>query len=503
MAHAPDVPRFEDPQDSLRAKACFADRGFTDAAVLDKLQLSELGELKEGDVAGLVERTSGGSPLETLIRLFLVGTRVATAAAAEALAPLDLATWVEAGLVEADPQGVRGRFRIQPYRGDLLVHDRPELARAEHDTAYVMGIGKSTQLLSTVAVTRPVKRALDLGTGCGTLAFDAAAHAGEVVGTDPNPRAVGLARLNAAINGRTNVTFREGSLFEPVARERFGRIVSNPPFVISPTRTFIYRDGGEEGDGLVERLVRSAGDHLEEGGYCQLLCNWIHREDEPWEERLAGWAEGTGCDAWVLCSETRDPGTYARTWIRHTEGDDPARLAEQYDIWMASFAQQKVTAVSAGIFNLRRRDATRHWFRGAPAPPRLLGDAGASIERCFAARDFLDGLGSEAELLDVAVHPSPDLELEERSRIGEGGWRPAESHLRLVRGLAYEGPSDALVSRLLASVAHGGPLRPGIAQAATDFGLTEADLAAAAAPIARRMLEQGMLRLGQPEAEPS
>jgi SAM-dependent methyltransferase len=502
MSRAPDVPHFDDPQDALRAKECFAERGFTDAEVLATLQLSELGELKEGDIAGLVERTSGGSPLETLIRLFLIGTRVAPAAAAEALAPLDLATWVAAGLVDAEPQGVRGRFRIQPYHRDLLVHDRPELARADHDTAYVMGIGKSTQLLSTVAVRRPVKRALDLGTGCGTLAFDAAAHAGEVVGSDPNPRAIGLARFNAAINARTNVSFREGSLFEPVARERFGLIVSNPPFVISPTKTFIYRDGGEDGDGLVERLVRSAGDHLEEGGYCQLLCNWIHRDDEPWEERLARWVEGTGCDAWVLCSETRDPGTYARTWIGHTEGDDPARLAEQYEIWMASFERQKVTAVSAGIFNLRRRDASRHWFRGAPAPPRLLGDAGASIERCFAARDFLDGLESEADLLDVPVHPSPDLELEERRRIGDGGWRSVDSQLRLVRGLAYEGPSDALVSNLLAGVARGGPLRPGIARAAADLGLADAELAQAAAPIARRMLEQGMLRLGLPEADP-
>jgi len=129
MSRAPDVPRFNDPQDPLRAKACFAERGFTDAEVLAKLQLSELGELKEGDVAGLVERTSGGSPLETLIRLFLVGTRVAPAAAAEALAPLDLATWVAAGLVVLGVviltlvcivRGLDGeRFKI-PVLGELV-----------------------------------------------------------------------------------------------------------------------------------------------------------------------------------------------------------------------------------------------------------------------------------------------------------------------------------------------------------------------------------------------
>ena len=73
MPRAPAVPRFEEAGDYERARARFAELGFTDADVLETLGISELGELKEGDVAGLLERTDGGSPIETVVRLFLVG----------------------------------------------------------------------------------------------------------------------------------------------------------------------------------------------------------------------------------------------------------------------------------------------------------------------------------------------------------------------------------------------------------------------------------------------
>ena len=66
-----------------------------------------------------------------------------------------------------------------------------------------------------------------------------------------------IAAFNAAINGITNVEWRLGSLFEPVAGERFDLIFSNPPYVISPDSQFIFRDGGRQGDALCEEMVRA------------------------------------------------------------------------------------------------------------------------------------------------------------------------------------------------------------------------------------------------------
>lgn len=52
-----------------------------------------------------------------------------------------------------------------------------------------------------------------------------------VVGTDLNPRAIAMAKLNAAMNGVEDVSFRYGDLFSPVSGERFDLIVSQPPFL--------------------------------------------------------------------------------------------------------------------------------------------------------------------------------------------------------------------------------------------------------------------------------
>ena len=61
-----------------------------------------------------------------------------------------------------------------------------------------------------------------------------AAKVDRVIGTDINPRAVALSRINAALNGIGNVEFREGDMFAPVAGETFDLIISQPPFVSTP-----------------------------------------------------------------------------------------------------------------------------------------------------------------------------------------------------------------------------------------------------------------------------
>lgn len=63
---------------------------------------------------------------------------------------------------------------------------------------------------------------LDIGTGNGRLAFDVAHHARRVVGLDPSPEAIRVARDNAERLRVRNVRFRVGTAQElDVGRERF------------------------------------------------------------------------------------------------------------------------------------------------------------------------------------------------------------------------------------------------------------------------------------------
>lgn len=63
---------------------------------------------------------------------------------------------------------------------------------------------------------------LDIGTGNGRLAFDAARLARHVLGVDPSPDAIAAARERARGEGLRNIEFRVGDACDlDVGRERF------------------------------------------------------------------------------------------------------------------------------------------------------------------------------------------------------------------------------------------------------------------------------------------
>ena len=153
----------------------------------------------------------------------------------------------------------------------------------------------------------PSPRVLDLGTGCGIVALLAASHSEQVCAVDLNPRAVSFALFNSRLNGLGNVTCLQGDRFEPVRGQRFDLILCNPPFVISPSRTIVCRDSGEEEDAFCRKLARQAPMFLNENGYFQMIFQWVERAGEDWREVLTRWFSDTGCDVWVLGLQTADP----------------------------------------------------------------------------------------------------------------------------------------------------------------------------------------------------
>ena len=84
----------------------------------------------------------------------------------------------------------------------------------------MLGISPAATSLAQLTLREPVKRALDLGTGCGVQALHLAGHADTVVATDVNERAVWAAGFNAALNELPTIEVRTGSLFDPVRTRR-------------------------------------------------------------------------------------------------------------------------------------------------------------------------------------------------------------------------------------------------------------------------------------------
>ena len=347
----------------LRLREALQRTGYTygdTAALLGHRAHAALGR---NETTAALRRTTDGSPLATLTRLFLLQATVAVVDAERALPGL-LEELELHGFVERSGQEVRARLDVRPYAADdaslWVVSDlTPGLDGSPIRVApdHVLGISPSATSLAQLTLREPVGRALDLGTGCGVLALHLAAHAGQVVATDINPRALWMARFNAALNESAGIDVRDGSLLDPVSGERFDLITTNPPFVISPAtgERLVYRDSGLPGDEVVEWIVRKGPAHLTDGGWLQVLANWtIHRE-VPWDERLAAWVPD-GCAALVIQREVLDPAAYVELWLKDAGLHGGSDYLDRYDAWLGWFDEQGIEGVGFGWINVHRAE---------------------------------------------------------------------------------------------------------------------------------------------------
>jgi hypothetical protein len=264
--------------------------------------------------------------------------------------------------VRRSAEEVRALLDVRPYATedrDLWVVsdltpglDGPNVRVADD---HVLGISPAATSLAQLTLREPVGRSLDLGTGCGVQALHLAAHSDAVVATDINERAVGAARLNAALNDLPNIQTRTGWFFDPVQDETFDLIATNPPFVISAGtgRRLVYRESLLPGDDVVSHIVRTGPTHLTDGGWLQVLANWAIHRDRPWDERVAGWVPDD-CSALVVQREVLDPAAYVELWLKD-EGLHGAPLyLQRYDAWLGWFEEQGVEGIGLGWLNVHR-----------------------------------------------------------------------------------------------------------------------------------------------------
>ena len=349
-----------------RLRAALTTAGFTYDAVADLLGPVAYAALARNETGPGLRRTAGGAPLETLVRLFLLQAPVGLAAAEAALPGL-VDRMAAEGLLERTVGEVAARLDVRPYAADdadgardlWVVSDlTPGLDGSPNrvGTDHVLGISAASTSLAQLTLREPVGRSLDLGTGCGVQALHLARHSEQVVATDVNRRALWMTRFNAALNEvAPRIDVREGSFFEPVRGERFDLIATNPPFVISPAtgERLVYRDSGLPGDRVVEDIVRSSPRHLTDGGWAQILANWVIARDRPWDERLAGWV-ADDCDAYVVQREILDPAAYVELWLKDAGLHGGSGYRQRYDTWLSWFDEQGIEAVGFGWINLRR-----------------------------------------------------------------------------------------------------------------------------------------------------
>jgi len=144
-------------------------------------------------------------------------------------------------------------------------------------------------------------RLLEIGTGSGAVALALASERprARITATDISSRALELARRNAdELHLGERIRWLEGSLFEPVAGERFDLVVSNPPYVAESQRAELPPElayepdealfGGPDGTELLRQLVLGVGDVLAPDGCLALE---LSPEQAP---AVTGWCHEVG-----------------------------------------------------------------------------------------------------------------------------------------------------------------------------------------------------------------
>lgn len=449
--------------------------------------------LRATDRAGADQRR-----LAVLVRLFLLGADETAESVQRAMPTAGLDVLVDNGVVEMVAGNIRASLDIRPHgdgvRDFLVVADqdaalRPGPVRPDH----VLGIGGASVSLAHAVVRNPVRRALDLGTGCGIQALHLAAHCEQIVATDTNQRALTLAAATAGLNDMT-WDLRRGSLFEPVAGERFDLIVSNPPFVVGTgALDFEYRDSGMAGDALCAGLISQLGDHLEPGGTAQIMANWIIRDGDDWRDRVSAWLSGTGLHAWVVQREFADPVSYVSLWTSDA-GELPEEAARRGGLWLDWFDAEGIAGVGMGMVTVQ---APRS---GERRPPDLVLEeitgadeqlTGPEVAAFFARREYLHDT-TDAQLLGARLSTAPVF-LEEQSLPGPDGWQTVGAAVRRPGGPGAVLGVDEVSRALLAGCRGEVPLGMLLDLLAAHHGVDGDALAEAALPVIREAIGRGIL----------
>ena len=448
------------------------------------------------------------SPVATLTKLFVLQEDVDRAAAEAAL---PLAEAISGGLLAEDRTvgTVRALVDIRPYGesdidwwlvsdlGAGLVTGRNAPMRPD----YVLGVGGASTTLAQLTVREQVGSALDVGTGCGVQALHLARHAERVTATDLNLRALEFARLTAALSlgplEADRIDLRGGSLFEPVAGERYDLIVSNPPFVISPESAagqgrFTYRDAGLPGDELCRRFLEQAPAHLAEDGYCHVLANWLHVEGEDWRERIAPWVRRTGCDAWVVQREFQDPAEYAELWLRDSGDHNSPRYVERYQAYLDYFAANRIEGVAFGWIILKNTGTDQPTIRLEELTRQIEQPLGAFVPDWFARHAFLADTDDE-QLLGTVLKVAPGVVLEQTAEPSGGAWNPSDTRLRQTGGLRATGEIDPVGIAVVGAADGARPLGDLLDRIAGQFGIEPAALRSGALDAVRALVEEGFL----------
>ena len=416
-----------------RVREGLAALGYSGEAVGGLVAAARHGNLSDSEQAELMRQLAPVTPMACLVRAFGLHLGTPEEALRRHLGEGFFGLCEAAGLWTAVPNGLAGTAVMMSHKDCFVLSDHEITEGDSTSKHWVMGLGISTGQVAQSVIRRQYDRVLDLCCGSGVQSFLLHGLAREFVAVDRNARALNFGRFGAAMNGYTNVDFRESDCYSAVAGETFDAIVCNPPFAVSPGGEKMYRDGGMSGDGFARRVIREAPGYLREGGDGFFVFDVAAIGEASSEDRLREWVQGLDCDVVAIAAKAMDAAAYTRAWLAGEE-EEAAR-------WREYLAEASVRSISNWNVVLRKRSCDgANWFRSEELSEVVDGHFGAQIERRFRGHDFL--LRDEAAIWNGRLRLAPEVRVERMARAEGGRWVTEGAKVLVTAGLTASSQMD-------------------------------------------------------------
>jgi SAM-dependent methyltransferase len=401
-----------------------------------------------GEYNFVARRLPPTTPEACLIRLFLLEVPSPESDLRATLGDEFFDLCEQAGLLVRTPEGIEGRVTIVPDGDIFLVNDHTIVNYKEDRMYWVMGTSSTTMRVADSIPKWPHGRVLDLCCGGGVQSFHLAPMSREIIAIDRNSRALNFGRFAAGLNGFSHIEFRETDAYSAVEGETFDLIACNPPFVITPGRQALYRDGGISLDGFSEMIVRRAPQFLNEGGFIHVICDIAAFEGKPAKERLFSWIENNGCDVIAMSSMPIGVVAYATNWLEPYKVIDEEKFERDREEWVRNFQELNVTAVENHFLIMRKRTAgPPNWRYYDSSPAVSKGNYGEQIRRMFVAQDLLQR--DDEAILDTPLQLAPEIRMHNTYRQENGRWVPEQGRIQFSHGMEFEFRIDSNMAGFL------------------------------------------------------
>lgn len=426
--------------------AALSEAGFDEATVCKTLNIEDNADLNSVESADCL--LDAPKRLALFIKLFLFLDLVPSAEVESELDRATLDAFLALDLLRLGDYGADLYYTpifLYPVAGLLIASDRhtsPDGGpfQAPEDIVFP-AIFIGTLRFLRVLPRKGVADAIDLCSGSGVGALVLSKHVEHVIASDITSRAAHFARFNGRLNGCENLEAVVGDLFSAVAGRTFDCITAHPPYMPTFRPTALWRDGGETGEILVQRIIKDLPQYQRPGGTTYIVTIGLDTEAGQFEERARQWLGDSHTEFDIVFAFGNEVS--AETVVKGIAKRDPRATPADMERLKEAFKSEQTLRIMYGVLVIHRRAEAG----GEPwtARTRLsIATDGSDFEWAFAwhlrraKADFLSELASAKPRL------SANLRVKVMHEVLSGELLPTEFTLETDKPFLFALKADGL-----------------------------------------------------------